>query len=280
MSHALPNTEPQSTVHADIAFLVPRPWRPFEYGHDPRPGDPPASTEFEAHRVLVRDVRAHGALSLDANGATLLRWPTVVRNFYDDDEIHGRYYPEAAEMIRGVLGAARAVVFDHNVRRGARLDLQTNRYDQGRPVHRAHTDYTERSAARRLHDEFGAGARERAHRRYVQVNLWRPIRAPLRDAPLAICDGATVTPQSLRPTDLRYPDRCGEINYLSFEAGQRWFYASDMSTEEAWLFKNFDSAPPGAGGAAPHSAFDGPRRHVHVPPRESIEVRAFAFFDA
>jgi hypothetical protein len=111
----------------------------------------------------------------------------------------------------------------------------------------------------------------------MQVNLWRPIRAPLRDAPLAFCDGATVRPESLRTVELRYPDRTGEIYYLIHEPMQRWYFASDMTVDEAWLFKNFDSAPPGPGGVAPHSAFKDPRQSV-VPPRESIEVRALAIF--
>ena len=267
-----------SALEADIEFLVPRPGRPFSYGYEPGADAPPPSTEFEPRRVTIRDVRGHRALELDANGATLLRVPSRVRNFYDDDEIQGRYYGEAADLIRAALGASRAVVFDHNVRRGTRLELRADRYDQGRPVHHAHTDYTPVSAARRLADEVGAEARELAGKRYVQVNLWRPIRAPLRDAPLAICDGATVRPQSLRSVDLLYPGRCGEIYYLAYDAGQRWYYASDMGTDEAWLIKNFDSAPPGQVASAPHSAFEDPRRQPHVPPRESIEVRAFAFF--
>ena len=50
-----------------------------------------------------------------------------------------------------------------------------------------------------------------------------------------------------------------------------------MTVEEAWLFKNFDSAPPGPGLLAPHSAFTD-RRYRRVLPRESIEVRALAIF--
>jgi len=278
VSYATSCAASPDAVAADIEFLANGPGRPFSYGYEPGADAPPPSTEFKAHRVLIHDVRGTDPLSLDANGATQLRWPTKVRNFYDDDELLGRYYPEAAVIICAALGASRAVVFDHNVRRGTKLALRADRYDQGRPVHHAHTDYTEVSAARRLRDELGAEAREFTRRRYVQVNLWRPIRAPLRDAPLAICDGATVTPQSLRCADLRYPDRCGELYYLAHEAGQRWYYASDMGTDEAWLFKNFDSAPLCSGRVAPHSAFEDLRRHPHVPPRESIEIRAFALF--
>src|SRR5579864_727639 len=88
---------------------------------------------------------------------------------------------------------------------------------------------------------------------------------------------ATNWGDALRAVELRYPERTGEIYYLMHEPEQRWYFASNMTVDEAWLFKNFDSAPPGPGRAAPHSAFTDPR-HPNVPPRESVEVRALALF--
>ena len=280
MRHTTPTSDADATVHGDIEFLIPQPDRPFCYGYEPAAGAAAPTTVFAERRVRIQDVRAIDGLSLDQHGAELLRVPSRVRNFYDDDEIHGRYYPESAEIIGAAFGAARVIVYDHNVRRGARLALHPDRYDQGRPVHHAHTDYTEASALRRLHDELGPDARAAARGRVVQVNLWRPIRGPLRDAPLAICDGQSVVANNLVATDLLYPDRRGEIYYLTHDAAQRWYYAPDMASDEIWLFKNFDSRAPGAGQVAPHSAFEDPRVRSRIPPRESIEVRAFALFDA
>jgi hypothetical protein len=278
--HAASNAAPEGAIDADVEFLAPGSNRPFIYSGTPADGAPAPSAEFERHRVRIRDVRDGEPPSLLANGATLLHRPTLVCNFYDDDELAGRYYPESAEIIRVALAASRVVVYDHNVRRGERLALRADRYDQGRPAYHAHTDYTPASARRRLADEFGAEATDLARRRWLQVNLWRPLRAPLRDAPLAFCDAASLTPASLTAAELRYPDRCGELYYLAHADDQRWFYASDMGLDEAWLFKNFDSAAAGTAGVAPHCAFHDPRRYPHVPARESIEVRAFAFFDA
>lgn len=268
---------PAATVEADIGFLVPRPGRPFAYGGEPPDGAQPATIEFEARRVQIRDVRFHAPLSLAANGAALGHWPTRVTDFYDDDELHRRYYPEAAEIIATVLGAARVIVFDHNVRRGDGADPIALRYPVARPVHHAHVDYTQLSANQRLQRQLRADRGSLVGTRFMQVNLWRPIRAPLRDAPLAICDGATVSTSSLRVADLRYPDRTGELYYLAYEPEQRWYFASDMAVEEAWLFKNFDSDSGACARQAPHSAFQDPRVRLTVP-RESIEVRALALF--
>jgi hypothetical protein len=265
-----------AVVQAEIEFLVPGVERPFTYaGQAPEDGEA-ETTRFAAHGVLIHDVRDREPLRVDEHGATLGQWPTRVGRFYDDGHVKQRYYPESAQFIQAALGADRVVVFDHNVRRGGPWQLKANRHNVGQPVHHAHTDYTPRSALRRLRQLFGPHAEEGLSR-YLQVNLWRPIRGPVRDAPLALCDGATVAPRALRTVELRYPDRTGEIYYLMHEPAQRWYFASDMAVDEAWLFKNFDSASPGPGCVAPHSAFTDPR-HAYVSARESIEVRALAIF--
>jgi hypothetical protein len=263
-------------VRAEIEFLDPRVERPFAWAHETPPRGAAPTARFVSHVVGIEDVRGREPLRLDEHGAMLLRSPTRVRRFGDEAHVRARYYRECAEIVQAAVGADQVVVFDHNVRRGSALPLRTGRGDLGRPVHHAHTDYTPRSALERLHKELGAQAEKRLSR-YLQVNLWRPIREPVRDAPLALCDGASVTPAALRRVELRYPDRTGEIYYLVHERHQRWYFASDMAVDEAWLFKNFDSAPSGGARAAPHSAFTD-LRHQEAPPRESIEVRALAIF--
>jgi hypothetical protein len=276
MSSALALNAQPVVVQAEIEFLVPGVERPFTYSREAPAGGEAETARFASQAVQIRDVRDAVPLRMDEHGAALGWWPTRVRRFYDESHVRRRYYPESAEIIKAALGADQVVVFDHNVRRGSALELQITRPDLGRPVHHAHTDYTPRSAPQRLRYELGPHAEEGLSR-YLQVNLWRPIRGPLRDAPLAICDGSSVGLESLRAVELRYPDRTGEIYYLMHEPQQRWYFASDMGVDEAWLFKNFDSAPPGPGRLAPHSAFTDPR-HLRVSPRESIEVRALAIF--
>jgi len=276
MSSALAITAQPLVVEAEIDFLAPGLERPFTYAHEAPTGAEAETARFASHAVQIQDVRDARPLGMDEHGATLGWWPTRVRRFYDESHVRRRYYPESAEIIKAALGADRVVVFDHNVRRGSALEIQVTRPVLGRPVHHAHTDYTPPSALRRLRYELGPHAEEGLSR-YLQVNLWRPIRGPLRDAPLALCDGSSVGEESLRTVELRYPDRTGEIYYLMHKRDQRWYFASDMTVDEAWLFKNFDSAPPGAGRLAPHSAFTDPR-HLRVSPRESIEVRALAIF--
>lgn len=276
ISSALARAAQPEVVEAQIEFLAAGVERPFAYGRGPLPGGEPETARFVTHAVQIQDLRGQQPLRLDENGAKLGHWPTRVRRFYDESHVQQRYYPECAELIQAASGADRVFVFDHNVRRNTGQAQQAPGHAVGQPVYHAHTDYTPRSALRRLQELMGPDAAQRLSR-YAQVNLWRPIRGPVRDAPLALCDGASVSPDALHTVELRYPDRTGEIYYLMHEAAQRWYFASDMAVDEAWLFKNFDSASPGPGAVAPHSAFTDPRQHA-VSPRESIEVRALAVF--
>ncbi len=268
-------------VRAQIGFLRPTQERPFCYGYEPAAHEPPPTALFDPHFVEIRSARrAPLPLTLATHGATLLRHRSLVDNFYDDSRLINVYYPEAAALIQAATGARRVHVFDHNVRRGLGMALRPDRYAQGRPVLHAHTDYTERSAVQRLFDQLGPEATALCAQRFMQVNLWRPISGPVRDAPLAVCDASSIAPQQLTAVDLLYPQRRGEIYYLTHAPDQRWYYVPDMQPDEAWLITNFDSARVGTAHQAAHSAFDDPTPHRRVPPRESIEVRAFAFFDA
>ncbi len=273
---------PRDAVRAEIEFLKPITTnnRAYSYGYEPGDHEPPSTATFAAHRVVIRNARTEPRqLALDEHGATLIEHRSSVQDFYDNDELTAVYYPETAAAIKGATGADRVVVFDHNVRRGLSLTLRTDRYGQGRPVLHAHTDFTETSAARSLRDHLGSEAADLQTHRVLQVNLWRPIRGPLRDFPLAICDASSIGRDQLVAVDLIYPGRRGEIYYLSYDPTQRWYYAPDMQVHEAWLIKNYDSAVNGTARFAAHSAFGEPSRGVRVDPRESIEVRAFALFD-
>ena len=55
----------------------------------------------------------------------------------------------------------------------------------------------------------------------------------------------------------------------------RWYYTPGMSTEEAYVFKTFDSLDkPGVATFSLHSAFYDPEAPAEAEPRQSIELRA------
>ena len=57
-----------------------------------------------------------------------------------------------------------------------------------------HVDHTAKSGAQRVRDFFGAEADALLKGRVQVINVWRPIRGPLRDAPLALAERAAAQP--------------------------------------------------------------------------------------
>ena len=112
------------------------------------------------------------------------------------------------------------------------------------------------------------------------INLWRPIRGPLQDAPLAVCDAGTVRFDELVGSDLVYPDRVGETYSVKYSPEHRWFYVPEMTADEILLLKCYDSETDGRARFAPHTAFVDPTTPAGAAPRESIELRTLVFHAA
>jgi hypothetical protein len=249
----------------------------FAYAYAPH-GTEETNIEFVEHVVEIRDVRqSRQPLRLEVEGASVLRHRSAVHSFYDEDELRRVGYPETADLVRTSTGAADVVVFDHNIRgpRGPRKALAAG--DVKRPVFHIHTDFSGKSAQARAGAVLGKAAVP--GQRMAAINVWRPIVEPLRDCPLAICDASSVDERDLLAADLLYPNRTGQIYYVTFNPAHRWYYASDMRTDEAWIFKNYDTATDGRARFTPHTAFVDTTHHPVVAPRESVEFRTFAFFD-
>jgi hypothetical protein len=264
-------------VEAELNYLTPMAKRPRYYTFDPPPGVPRTNIVPEAHRVRIHDVRpvAENA-TLDEQGFAVLRHHSRVRDFDSEDEIRGVYYPETEALIKHATGASRVFIFDHTVRRHIPGTLD---YRDGvrQPARRIHVDHTARSGPQRVRDLVPEDAAELLKGRVQIINLWRPIRGPVLDAPLALADASSVAPEDLVPSDLVYRNRVGETYAVTYNPRHRWFYLSRMQSAEAFLIKCYDSKTDGRARFAPHTAFTDPTAPANAPPRESIEIRSFVF---
>jgi hypothetical protein len=265
-------------VTAELNYLAPTPGKPRTYAFDPPPGEPKSTALPESHSVAIFDVRPiAGGLSLDREGFALVRHPTGIRNFYDDREIKKVYYPAVEAFLRATLKADRVFIFDHTVRR--RVEGAPDLRDGGprQPATRVHVDQTDLSGRNRVYEHLPEEADELVKGRVQVINLWRPIRGPLLDAPLAMADGRTVAPGDLVASDLIYPNRTGETYSVRYHPDHRWYYVPRMTPEEALLLKCYDSATDGRTRFGPHTAFIDPTTPAEATPRESIEVRTLVF---
>ena len=118
-----------------------------------------------------------------------------------------------------------------------------------------------------------------AVRRYCIVNVWRSIKGPVLDTPLAVCDARSVMAKDLVSAEVRYPRRTGEIYLATHSPSHRWSYFSAMGRHEALVFKQYDSQLGGVSRYTPHAAFDHPETPADAPLRESIEARCLVVFE-
>ena len=268
-------------VEAELNYLVPMNQRPRNYTFDPPPGIPRSNTAHEAHVVPIHSVRPiESEISLDRQGFDLLHYQSAVHDFWNEDEVRRIYYPEAERVIAEATGASKVFIFDHTLRRRVRGAMDRALDAPRQPATRVHVDHTAKSGPQRVRDFFGDKAEKLLRGRVQVINLWRPIRGPLRDAPLAVCDARSVAPGDLVPSDLVYQHRVGETYAVTYNPEHRWFYVPEMQPDEALLLKCFDSKTDGRARFMPHTAFDDPTAPVDALPRESIEIRTLVFHEA
>ena len=272
--HAAP-----AAVEAPLRYLVNLDVKPVSHNPPPGEGLPWREGNYDDVTVAVHDARSAARdFSLDREGFALVRHETGVADFYDDGQVRTVYYPEVEALLKRATGASRVFVFDHT-RRADGGGVQGARAERA-PVRLVHNDYTETSGPRRVRELLGeAEAAELLKHRFAEINVWQPIRGPVKSSPLALVDAGSVAPGDLVTVDLVYEDRTGEIYHGLYNPDHRWYYFPDMEADEAVLIKCFDSARDGRARFSLHTSFDDPSTPLDAPTRESIETRALAFFD-
>ncbi len=267
-------TSPHTLV-TTLNYLKRGPEKPTRYVGEPPPGVPVWNGTDDPQAVRIEDARGReGEFTLDGNGFALLKAPTSVPDFYSPEAVQHVYYPEVEKLLRDTLGLARVFIFDHTVRNAGAPEGPQRR----EPARRVHNDQTAQSAQRRVRDHLGPDAEELLKHRFGIVNVWRPIRGPVLDLPLALCDARSFTDADLVASDLVYPQVRGETSSVEYNPSHRWVYFSEMQSDEVILIRVHDSAEDGRARLSFHTSFVNPLAPPDAPHRESIEVRALVFF--
>jgi hypothetical protein len=276
---ARPEKQEQSFdfVEASLNYLVDTGERPVSQSNAPGTTPVQHTGKYEERPATIHNGRLiRDRLSLEREGFIFINHETKVSDFYDEDQVRSVYYPEMERLIKDVSGASRVLIFDHTLR--AEDDVTRAAKQVREPVRRVHNDYTEWSGPQRVRDLLPAEAEALLQRRFAVIQTWRPIRKPVESAPVAIADARSLPVKDLIATERRYPDRVGEISHITYNPGHRWFYFPHMQRNEAIVFKTYDSAKDGRARWTAHASFDDPISPPDAPPRESIEIRALAFF--
>jgi hypothetical protein len=199
-----------------------------------------------------------------------------VTDFFDENQLRSIYYPEIEQLIKRESGASRVVIFDHALRSGDEAEREEKLIRN--PVLQAHNDYTEWSGPNRLREILPEEAETLLTRRFAIIQVWRAINRPIQANPLALADAQSVALDDLMVAERRYPHRVGQTYRLKYNPNHRWIYFPEMRPDEAIVFKVYDSEKDGRARFTAHTSFADPATPPNAPPRQSIEMRAFAFF--
>jgi hypothetical protein len=191
---------------------------------------PGRNTTATAARV-VHDARELAHPSLDVEGFALVKFASALVDAYDARRSCATTTRRSRRSCGDFTGARRVLVFDHNVRNTDR-DVQEKARTQG-AVNYVHNDYTLRSGPQRVRDLVGGDEAERLiERRFAVINVWRPIRGPVQQQPLAFCDASSLAQSDFVATDLRYRDRVGEIYSVTWRARAPLVLLPGMQSDE------------------------------------------------
>ena len=202
-------------------------------------------------RVTIHDLRdKESSVDLDTHGFEVLKYDGHTHNEFDEDsEMQRSYYEDIVALLKKRLGASSVVIFNHIFRfRGSPLTT-----DQCDSTHKntslgAHVDSDPPGVRWKVAQLLGEEEAKKAmHNRFQMINIWRPLGPnPIMNIPLALCDYRSVDIDK----DIHVAEFRGTPNSLSgyqishnAHAAQRWYYLSQMRSDEMFVFKIFDSKP-------------------------------------
>jgi hypothetical protein len=267
-------------VEGRINYLAPMTERPRYYANDHSRD----VLSLEPHTVNIEDVRAGDPPSIGREGFQLVPHKSAVTDFMNTEEVARIHPAEIERLLLELTGAERVVVNGGaGVLRFGEGSPLAGKLNNSYPARFIHID-----ASARTSEGFAQRGKpqdvDRPIRRYAHYNVWRVISPPPQDIPLSVCDARTLRPEDLVEADAIFdtpgqPEWSFEGWLVRYSPRHRWVYWSNMTRDEAIVFKTSDS-DPNQPHHVPHSAFDDPTCPKGVPTRASIEMRACAYWFA
>jgi len=258
--------------------------KPYMITFDPTGfGGQKTNHKYSQHEVLMTDVRGReGDFTLAKQGFQFLKWSTalVFQDFDDENVIRERYYPEIVEQVQNVFpDAVEVSVLTHLLRKRQDFskDLTPSEAQKLGPIFYAHGDFTPEGARASLEESFFKDHEHLRGKEVQIINVWRVLKGPNRDHPLALCDYTTVCPEDdIEFNDVIHRNHIGESIRAYYNPHHRWYFLGDQMVDEVVLFRNCDSGCKDS-PVALHLAFKDPRQTSQLPARESIEIRLAIF---
>ncbi|KAI1490510.1 hypothetical protein F5X96DRAFT_694573 [Biscogniauxia mediterranea] len=231
--------------------------------------------------IQIKDIRtAEETPTLDRNGFELsgaIPLSLEYEEFRDPAKVREVYLENVKTALLEMTGADQAHALHLAIRRRhpsfPEKPRGSREAETDQPVQGVHCDYTPLQAYNSLRTALGdEKANEIWHERRVEIiQVWRPIRGPVLDWPVGVCESTSVNKDvDLVPTDNVWSYSISETYNVFHSPEHKWYFVSEQGPEDVLLFKGFDNAE-GVSTFCPHAAFklDGADDVTQM--RESVE---------
>jgi hypothetical protein len=230
--------------------------------------------ETRAEAVEMHDARRlDPPARLDREGFELVRLPAPDPHWSQDDWVQSVYAPLAAQCVLDLTGATRALTFPSSW-----VLRDTAGKGFAPAAQYVHMDREQENCRALVRAHFGEDA-VRAARNFEVINVWRPLTPPPQDVPLALCDQRTTDRDDWLVCQTLEPQLKEEMKHIVplSNPSNRWYYFSNLTTDEAIVFRNYNDDVHGPAGC-PHTAFHDDSVTASVP-RASFEIRFYTFYE-
>jgi len=256
----------------------------------------PLPPEMEAKRSNIRykdgltkfyNLRGHEhTLNMDEHGIEIHRVPSKVPvslDFKAQDNT-AAYMEETGKWLKDKFNAKAVLCYAYRYRTTDHSDeIMAHEHDIGSKLKpdsatgHPHTDHTLGGGPRRVRrhmtseeaDEYLDPTRYRIR----IMTVWRPIGYPVEDSPLTFCDYRTVKPTDLVASDRVSEQYVGEINFVTQNEDQRWFWIEHQTPDEVSVFTSYDTHPGNGPKYCVHGSFRNQEVSDNATHRQSVEVR-------
>lgn len=262
-------------VRAEIGYSERTEKRPYFYANAHEKDFVP----LKPVEVAIADARGLDC-TLDREGFTLVEHKSALSNLTDLDAVAEVHRREIAELLKQMTGCDEVVMTPWGILRFSEKSGANSAHDNSHPARFVHVDMAAEDAADMREKTAPEG---RAIARSAQYNVWRSLAGGTQDVPLGLCAYPSVAREDLLDCraifdPLDGSPEWGFANYLlAYNPSHRWYYYSDMTPDEAIVFKTSESDPERA-QLMPHGAFDNPRAGPDTPARISLEMRGTCYW--
>ncbi|CVK99418.1 uncharacterized protein FMAN_02260 [Fusarium mangiferae] len=251
-----------------------------DFAIDHIPDSVASNHRFDYQNVHVVDAQdSPGKFDLERHGFCFVKAETAIsiESANDTEYVRDIYFPQVEKALHMALpGYERIDYLDHlvRIRDEAFPDKVGEPTTYAQPACLPHSDFSKHGGFLAMKEFFPGQEPFFENRDFDLINVWRVLRGPNNDWPLAVCDYQSVDLEvDTIKCDVLHESCVGENVVLFRNQKHKWFYLSSQGVDDIIVFRNTSSKEQRS--VCFHAAFDTGLEATD--PRHSIELRVVAF---